>query len=290
MIKTLDRLEYTTDQDVFSSYCLYRYEPLVPFENKYRSVNLLYHSFDLCQVNERAFELVQALRKAIGMSCTVWGAKHSGDRVSWEFYFYDYRREEREISISRILEVIKPFIPCEVRANGNQPYFMFSIDIDDDLISGSRDLETIHMYIGNTASTFSSGISYSLTSKGTTLENFYFFFDPKEHMNDMLNKVFCSAHIDPTLVTVDEIVWPELRKCRTICLANKQRNDCIYFSGIDIDQFIFFLRRMNYPGEIISFMERNKSKLDHLQYDVGLDYRMEGKNLVFLKSGYYGVF
>jgi hypothetical protein len=290
MSKTLDRLEYTTDQDVFSSYCLYRYEPLVPLENKYRSVNLLYHSFDLFQVNERAFELVQAIRKAIGMSRTVWGAKHSGDRVSWEFYFYDYRREEREISISRILEVIKPFIPCEVRANENQPYFMFSIDIDNDLISGSRDLETIHMYIGNTASTFSSGISYSLTSKETTLENFYFFFDPKEHMNDMLNKVFCSAHIDPTLVTVDEIVWPELRKCRTICLANKQRNDCIYFSGIDIDQFIFFLRRMNYPGEIISFMERNKSKLDHLQYDVGLDYRMEGKNLVFLKSGYYGVF
>jgi hypothetical protein len=47
---------------------------------------------------------------------------------------------------------------------------------------------------------------------------------------------------------------------------------------------------MNYPGELISFIEKNRSKLDHLQYDVGYDYKMDGKDLMILKSGYYGVF
>jgi hypothetical protein len=37
-------------------------------------------------------------------------------------------------------------------------------------------------------------------------------------------------------------------------------------------------------------VEENRTKLDHLLYDVGIDYRMEGDKLVILKSGYYGTF
>ncbi|MBW1888561.1 MAG: hypothetical protein JRI52_09470, partial [Deltaproteobacteria bacterium] len=75
-----------------------------------------------------------------------------------------------------------------------------------------------------------------------------------------------------------------------IVVANKQRNDAVYFSGINVDQLIFFLKRMNYPGEFTSFVEENRDKLDHLQYDVGFDYRMEGRDLRILKSAYYGNF
>ena len=42
--------------------------------------------------------------------------------------------------------------------------------------------------------------------------------------------------------------------------------------------------------EIASFVEENRVKLDHLQFDVGYDYKMEGNELAILKSGYYGVF
>jgi len=283
-------LECTTERDVFFDYCLYEYKPAVPFKNKLRSVNLLFQSFDLFEIHEKAFELVRTIREGIGYSRTVWGVKQEGNSFAWEFYFYDYRRIQRERSITKILETIRPMIPSRIQAIENQPYFMFSIDIDDDLLSGERDLEEIHMYIGNTASTVSSGISYSLTAKGRKLENFYFFFDPKSEMKGLLNKVFCSAHVDPSKITIDQVVWPELRTCKRICAANKQNNDCIYFSGIDVDQFVFFLRRLNYPGEITSFVERNRSALDHLQYDVGFDYRTEGNDVIILKSGYYGFF
>jgi hypothetical protein len=37
-------------------------------------------------------------------------------------------------------------------------------------------------------------------------------------------------------------------------------------------------------------VEENRGKLDHLYYDVGFDYKMEGNELVLLKSGYYGIF
>jgi len=74
-------------------------------------------------------------------------------------------------------------------------------------------------------------------------------------------------------------------------VANKQTHDCVYFSGIDAHQLLFFLRRLRYPETIVSFVQQNSAKLDHLRFDVGFDYRMQaGGRLAVLKSGYYGVF
>ena len=285
-----NRLEYTTDQDLFFDFCLWDYKPIVPYESKFRSVNLLFQSFDMLGVNERIFNLVQAIREGIGVSRTVWGVKQLGNDIAWEFYFYDYKRRERERSITKLLDIINPLVPCDIKANEDHLYFMFSIDIDDDLISGEKDLEEIHMYIGNPGSTVSSGICYSLTSRGTRLENFYFFFDAIRELKDIEAKIACSAYVDSTQINIDQILWPELRNCKVIVVANKQENDSVYFSGIDVDQLIFFLKRMDYPAELIFFVEENRSNLDHLQYDVGVDYRMEGKDLLLLKSGYYGIF
>jgi hypothetical protein len=285
-----DRFEYTTAQDEFFDYCLWEYKPVAPYENKFRSANLLFHSFDFMGVDERAYDLVRAIREGLGLSRTVWGLKQLGNNIAWEFYFYDYQRRERERSITKLLDIINPFARCGIEPNENYYYFMFSIDINDDLISGDRDLKEIHMYIGNPGSTVSSGICYSLTSTGMRLENFYFFFDAKREMNEIMAKIACSAHIDSSQIQVDEILWPELRDCRVIVVANKQQNDSVYFSRINVDQLIFFLKRMSYPIELTSFVEENRSSLDHLLYDVGIDYRMEGNDLVLLKSGYYGIF
>lgn len=286
----MDRLEYTTVQDVFFDYCLWEYEPPAPFENKFRSLNLLFHSFEALGVHKRAFELVQTIREGIGVSRTVWGVQQSGKDISWEFYFYDYRRRDRKRSITKLLDIIRPFAPCGIQANENHHYFMFSIDIDKDLISGAGDLKEVHMYIGNPGSLVSSGICYALTQKGTKLENFYFFFDAKKQLDDIITKIACSSFVDTTKIGIDRILWPELRDCKIIVVANKPYNDCIYFSRVNIDQFIFFLKRMHYPGEIISFVEENRARLDHLLYDVAFDYRMEGPELMILKSAYHGFF
>lgn len=167
---------------------------------------------------------------------------------------------------------------------------MFSIDLRDDLVAGGGRLDEIHMYIGNVGSRVSSGICYSVTQERTRLENFYFFFDAVAQRKEILGKIASSAYVDTTRIPLDSILWPELRRCRLIVVANKQHNDCIYFSRIDVDQLLFFLRRMNYRQELVSFVEDHRPLLDHLLYDVGFDYRMEGGELRILKSGYYGFF
>ena len=113
----MDRLEYTTEKDIFYDFCLWEYKPVIPYQNKFRPVNLLFHSFDVTGVNERIFDFVQAIREGIGLSNTVWGVKKLGEDIRWEFYFYDYRRRDRERSITKLLDVLNPFIHCELKEN-----------------------------------------------------------------------------------------------------------------------------------------------------------------------------
>ena len=108
---------------------------------------------------ERAFDIVEAIRDAIGPFRTVFGVKLIQSRLAWEFYFYDYARRQREVSISRVLEAIRPLVRCDVPVNESLPYFMFSLDLDAELAASRRDLDVVHMYVGNPGSTVSSGIA-----------------------------------------------------------------------------------------------------------------------------------
>jgi hypothetical protein len=241
-------------------------------------------------INDRIYQIVHSIREGFGVSKTVWGVKKLGEEIAWEFYFYDYRRRERNRSITRLLEITNPFVHCGIPVNENLQYFMFSIDINNDFISAACEIKEIHMYIGNPGSNVSSGICYSLTGHGTRLENFYFFFDAEKEMKAIMSKTVCSTFFDDIQINIDQILWPELKNCEVIVVANKQENDAIYFSRINIDQLIFFLKRMRYPADIIQFTEEYQSKLDYLLFDVGFDYRMDGNSVVILKSGYYGTF
>jgi len=289
-MKVAERFEYATSDDPALNYCLWQYAPVRAAEDKFRSINLLLQSFELAGVDERAYAIVDAIREAIGPFRTVFGVKLLQDRLAWEFYFYDYARRERRVSISRVLEAIRPLMPCEVHANENLPYFMFSLDLDADLAAGRRQLDVVHMYVGNPGSAVSSGIAYAVRPGGVTLENFYFFFDGERQLDEAAGKICSSAHFDDTCMPVDVVLVPQLRRCRTVCVANKQTHDCVYFSGVDVAQLLHFLERLAYPQPVVKFVREHAARLDHLLFDVGFDYRMERGELKILKSGYYGVF
>jgi hypothetical protein len=286
----IDRFEYATDKDPSRNYCLWEYTPPTPPEDKFRAINLLYQSFEHAGIDHRAYAVVDAIRDAIGSFQTVFGIKLIEGRLAWEFYFYDYRRRDRTVSISRVLDAIRPWMPCAVVASESLPYFMFSLDLNDDLVTGRSPLDVVHMYVGHPSNSVSTGIAYGVREGSTTLENFYFFFNALRELPQVAAKVVSSAVFDETKVKLDRILVPELRRCQTICVANKQSHDCIYFSGIDVDQLLFFLDSLAYPEALISFVRGNRHDLDHLLFDVGFDYRYENGALRILKSGYYNVF
>jgi hypothetical protein len=282
-------LEWSQPGDRYTDFCLWDYPPATPTEGKLRSVNLLYDSFAAAGVGAPMGDLCAAIRAAAGPFNTVWGIKIEHGRLFWELYFYDYRRRQRELSISRILTALRPFARCDLGDPSDRPYFMFSLDLDPELALGRRAIEALNIYIGNVGSNVSSGICYEMTAQGLSLTNFYFFFDAQRERDDILAKVAESAYLapdgDPALV-----LWPELLDCTTLVVANKRHNDGVYFTRLGVDQLLLFMRRLGYPPAMIAFVETHRERLDHLRFDVAFDYRLERGELRILKGSYYGYF
>ena len=286
----MNYVEYAVAGETQFDFCLWEYPSLKPCDGKLRSVNLLADSFAAQQTGPRAMELVQAIRREFGAMRTVWGIKQAGGATSWEFYFYDYARTERERSIPRLLEAIRPWVGCDIATSERSPYFMFSVELSRDLLLNGGELDEVQMYIGNIGSQVSSGICYGITRAQARLKNFYFFFDARREMSEIVGKVCTSIFLDAPSFSIDEVLWPELRNCEVIVVANKPDRDGVYFSRINVTQLLWFMKRMEYPVNQIRFLENNMDRFDHLLIDVGFDNRMEHGRLRVLKSAYYGIF
>jgi hypothetical protein len=204
--------EYATEQDPSLNYCLWPYPPQAPAEDKFRSINLLYQTFDYAGIDARAAAIVEAIRDGIGPFRTVFGVKLLGEKIAWELYFYDYKRRQRQVSISQVVRAIRPYMPTEIEPNENLPYFMFSLDLNHEIVIGRTPLDVVHMYVGNPGSTVSSGIAYAVRAGSTTLENFYFFFDAATQLADVAGKITSSALFDDTLLNVEAILIAVLRR------------------------------------------------------------------------------
>jgi hypothetical protein len=288
-VVTEQTLERSAAGDRYADYCLWDYPPVASTQGKLRCANLLWRALAAAGAGPQFYAACRALREGLGPFRTVFGVKKIADRLSFEFYFYDYARLERAVSITRVLDILAPFAACPLTYSEQRPYFMFSVDLDDDIVARRRSLEMINVYVGNPGSSVSSGICHELTGAGLRLANLYFFFDARNEMDEIVAKIACSAHHDLRTLPLRDILRPELLGCQVIVVANKKVNEGIYFSRIGIDPLIGFLELERFPADLVSFARQHRNGLDHMLYDVGLDYVIEAGAVKITKSAFYGL-
>lgn len=284
-----EQLDFTTEEDEFFNYCHQKYLPNALINNKLRSNNLLINSFDFGKCSQDFYRLIEVIKEKVGINNTVWGIKKIDNNLSWEFYFYNHGKKDPRINISNLLYITRPFFALDIEVDEKMPYFMFSMEITHDLFI-KKILDGLDVYTGYTNNDRNMGFNYFLDKSGKKLKNHYTFYDAGKDVREIMSNIKGSIFVDFHKIRLNELLLPELVDCKTICIAKKPENDCIYYSGININQFLFFLEKFDYPENLVSFIRKYKSKLDHLQYDVGFDYRFRENKLEIIKSGYYGTF
>ncbi|MCA9060726.1 MAG: hypothetical protein KDA85_19575 [Planctomycetaceae bacterium] len=276
--------------DPYYNYCHWPYSPPASGLGKLRPGALLFQAVSEMPHSDWLTETLQAIRRGIGDFRSVYGIKRIAEQWALEIYIYDYQRQERIVSIERLEASTGGRLRFPETVDPQVPYFMFSFDLTEQTAAAGGSLESVHVYIGNPGSDVSSGIAYEFTDSTCQLENFYFFFDAQKHQDQIIDKLGCSVYSQPWLISIHELYRPELRNCHTICLANKRTCDTVYFSGVTIDQLEFFLQWQQYPAPFREYVRASHSRLDHLLFDVGVDYRVVNGRIEFLKHGIYGVF
>lgn len=281
-------MENTQPGDHYADYCQWPYDPPAPTFGKLRQSSLLWAALDAARAHESLVAACHELRRILGPFRTVYGVKLQDGKLSFEFYFYDYARLQRDLSIPKVLAALAPYVQCDLPPVEQRPYFMFSLDLDNAITTGAAPLSEVDVYIGNPGSSVSSGICYAHGATGLELKNFYFFFDAHSEQRHIADKVASSAHLD-TGFDLDQILWPEMVDCGVIVVANKRKHDGIYFSRINSTQLGHFLERAGWPTELRGLYTQNARRFDHLLFDIGIDYAVENGRAVILKSAFYGL-
>lgn len=273
--------------DRHADFCLWPYEPLAPVAGKLRSEAVLWAATRLDPQGGALVAVIRALQAELGRGQTVWGLKQADGQLSYELYFYDYARTGRKVSVERVLACLRPFVPSTLAIPGERAYFMFSIDLEPEGVAVGRPIEEISVYFGNPSSDLSSGLSYRLTAAGLEFANLYHFFHTRDQAAPLRQKLVTSAHLNNAEAVADRLLAPGQLGVVTV-IANKRQSDGIYYSRVTAAQMADFIARHGYPAPLRAFVAENLKRLDHLYFDLGLDYAMIGGELKVRKTAIYG--
>jgi len=274
--------------DRYFDYCLQPYQARRPPQGKLRSENLLWQSLHMNGCADSFTAPLGALQQALGRDMTVWGAKYDGSAIWWELYFYDPQKEATEATLTGLRHILAPWIEIAPTANEATPYMMVSFDLFPQSFAESRTVSEVNLYLTGTEA--HEGRSYRVHGSTKELANTYCFMEPKRDIDRVLPLLKSSVFVDYTEPSVlSSVLIPELFACKRVCVAKKRFGDGIYFSGIHVEQLLWFLERFDYPEPTTAFIRRFRDELDHLYFDVGIDYsQAEDGTISYPKTSFYG--
>jgi len=279
-------LRRTSPTDRYFDYCLQPYRPRRPPEGKLRADNLLLETLAQAELLDAAAPILEALQAGLGRDMVVWGAKHDGARYFWELYVYDPQNEAPEASVAGLTELLAPHLRVVPTVPESVPSMMVSFDLDADVLA-SGEIRELNLYLTGTDEHM--GRSYVVGESGAELENTYRFLRPKPDVDLVLGLLKSSLFVDLSdPITLARVIPPELFACKRVCVAKKRHRDGVYFSGIDVEQLLWFLRRHGYPAPLLRFVDTHAADLDHLWFDVGIDYEPSDGGVRFPKTSFYG--
>lgn len=276
----------------YYDYCLERYSPVSSQQGKLSSDVLLKNSLEASAYQKDYLLLMREIRRQVGPWQTVWGAKLENGVLHWELYFYNHGIKEPRKTVTSLLKILRKrfFVPVFADIGiESQPYFMFSIDLNDGILK-SKKLDHVNIYIQGRLGT-SQANSYYWGVNGLHFENHFEFFRQPQERRQMLHK------IKDSIFLVKDCAWffkldliRYLMPCYQICVAQKSNKDGIYFSRVNVQQLLYFLEYFSYPAQVIGFVRNHSGQLDHMLYDVAFDLTRGPEGFMFGKSSYYGVF
>ena len=238
----MKNLEYVEKNDTFFDAHLNAYKPEGNPVGKLRVSNLLTNSFTVANVADSYYDLKDTIGSHMGLNETIWGIKKNGNDFGWEFYFSDQGGKKPEVNVTHIAPVVKDYFDLNAVVDEDRNYPMFSFDVCDDFFRKKK-VDTIHLYIDCHTCVIASLLSYALSGSDVQLENVYFMYDARSQL-DLLYWNKDSAMITLKKIDPQEILFPELMDCELIILAKKPEADGIYFSGLNVNDLLFFLNAL----------------------------------------------
>ncbi len=260
------------------------------------------------QAQTNGVRLVDGLRAELGSDRTVWGSKWNRGALEWEIYFYrtfDYQG----VAIGRVARVLRPFLTMDfdvsLAEKAGDKCSMFSFDLDHSLTRATA----CNLYYTEAAMQRSgregerldvltrlcdaNGSNRTMIYRGRTFQSFILKGDSLQYGNhyectwNEQSRLRAWQAKNPFMRS-DAGSLPEFPEAAALFLALKREAAGLYYCRVNVDSLVAFLERYEWPSSFRRFVGNEASRLQHLLFDVGVDYLNTESGLRTVKCGLWG--
>lgn len=260
-------------------------------------------------LGDQARKIASSIRAINGVNKTLWGIRKEGSGYSLEYYFY-YPKKYPQNKLSNVLSIISdcgdgldvPAIEHE------DEYYLSSVNLSEGRVTDANLYESIfssssELFFfedkGLTIDRFNPEfVSYSLTPRGIRKANSYYAYFDANDLPRILRRVYSLA--SEKFPGEDPFIAYDFLKhiyayysegiFRNCIIAAKDRAVGLYFLGLDVSQFIIFLRSYSYDSAFVAALEVDRERFSHIKFDVGMDFIVSGGEFHIKKTAFWGSF
>lgn len=282
-------LDRATDRDRHINLAFEAYRPVRPLVDKVRAENLLWHSLLHAGVLDRWDDPLHAIQRLVGRDRSVFGIflDLETGALSWQLRLLNTEARSPLGLLDTLRDALAPWIELAPGLEQAPPYAVLGLGFDAE--TGTK-LETVELHERRPGTreldVHRTGPNErTLVSRDVVLE-------PKRHIDEVLPLIKRSEFVDFSADKrlLGRVLIPELFACRRLHVSKRQTCDALAFSGVNIEQLLFAYRRFEFPAAMLGFLTAHQAQLEHLLFDVAVDYRSEGSRIVYPRVGYHGSF
>jgi hypothetical protein len=284
-------LDRATDRDRHINLGFEAYRPVRPLVDKVRAENLLWHSLLHAGVLDRWDDPLHAIQRLVGRDRSVFGIFHELDAggLAWELRLLNTEARSPLGVLGSVREVLGPWIELAPGLTEAPPYAVIGLRFDGQTMARGK-LETVDLHERQPGTrellVYRTGpTERTLVSRDVVLE-------PKRHIDEVLPLIKASEFVDfaADKRLLGRVLIPELFACRRLHVSKRPSCDALAFSGVNIEQLLFTYKRFEFPAALLGFLTAHQAQLEHLLFDVAVEYRGDGRRIVYPRVGYYGSF
>ena len=242
------------------------YRPVRPLADKARGENIFWHSLIHAGCLDRWDDPLHELQRARGRDQTIWGLHFDLETraLSWELRVLSPGLAQFRSTLAGAAE-LAPGVEDEPKGTA-----IVALRFDT---KSERTIPGLDFHVRSNEDPRRFEVR-RVSRDATEILGRDLLREPKREIDLVLPAVKASSAVDfgahPRLL--GRVMIPELYACRRLHISKRPGRDALCFSGVNIEQLIFAYKRFELPAELLSFLTTHQAKLEHLLYDVSIEY------------------
>lgn len=263
-----------------------RYKPLRPLEGKYKAENLLWHSLREAGLLDAWIDPLRAIQDGVGRARTSWGVIDQAGQQQWELRLL---APSGVGLIDPLRRTLAPWLRFAPELAEPDDYHVLSFRFDaDTLARGSIDAIELHRRGEQPREVTVTRLELGSDPTSHT----YAVFETKREIDEVLARILASRTVDMTdqKRLLGRVLIPELFACRRLHINPGAQLDSLVFSGINVEQLLWFVRRFGFPATTVALLDTHREGFEQLLFDVQLSYRLDPQSntIEYPIAGYHG--